>query len=221
MVFQLRRKSVKLWLWSCHKIIANRIQYYLDYPEHYGLDQQAIRHQTWRLAFNYYCGGEFSLAWPILYNLCTEERIYWISTEVISQYNLITARCSLEMYFVTRDRLYLHHAYNFYQVSIETMKFDIYAMFRLPMVLHEFGEVMEHYGAFDAAMKTYSKIVTNFPNYRGYFHVMFRTTIVGKYIAEYSDSTKAEEFIGQCIDTLQFLLEALPVGINDVSDSNT
>eukprot|EP00602_Paraphysomonas_sp_CaronLab_P013879 CAMPEP_0185043286 /NCGR_PEP_ID=MMETSP1103-20130426/42818_1 /TAXON_ID=36769 /ORGANISM="Paraphysomonas bandaiensis, Strain Caron Lab Isolate" /LENGTH=888 /DNA_ID=CAMNT_0027583441 /DNA_START=499 /DNA_END=3162 /DNA_ORIENTATION=- len=89
-------------------------------------------------------------------------------------------------------------------------------MFRLPQVLQEFGKVMEHYGAFQAAMETYSKILNNFPNYRGYFHVMFRTTIVGKYIAEYSDARRSEEFINQCIDTLQFLLEALPVGIDDI-----
>jgi hypothetical protein len=216
-MFRFRKKAVKRWQWACHKTIAGHIQYYLDYPEHYELDSGGIKHQTWRLAYNYFCGGEFALAWPLLHQICAEEITYWISTETISNYNLTAARCSLEMYFETRDRLYLHHAYNYYQAGIETMKFDIYAMFRLPLVLHEFGQVMEHYGAFDAAMSTYSKIVNSFPNFRGYFHVMYRTTVVGRYIAEFSDATKSEQFIGQCIDTLQFLLEALPVGIDDVS----
>lgn len=216
-MLRYKKKYSRLWIWAISRIITENIQYILDYSDYYQLDTQQKKHQQWRLAYNYYNAGEYQIAWPLLYQICSEEITYWISTEVISNYNLITARCSLEMYFETRDKIYLHHAYNFYQVSIETMKFDIYAMFRLPQVLQEYGIVMEHYGAFEAAMTTYSKILSNFPNYRGYFHVMYRTTIVGKYIAEFSETAKSEQFIGQCIDTLQFLLEALPVGINDVS----
>ena len=39
---------------------------------------------------------------------------------------------------------------------------------------------------------------------------------MGKYIAEYSDSTRRESFLDQCCDVLAFLLEGLPVGLDDV-----
>ena len=50
----------------------------------------------------------------------------------------------------------------------------------------------------------------------GYFHVIYRTAVVGKYIAEYSDAQKREAFVEQCCDVLGFLLEALPLGLDDV-----
>lgn len=59
--------------------------------------------------------------------------------------------------------------------------------------------------------------IINMPHlFIGYFHVLYRTAVVGKYIAEYSDSAKKESFLEQCCDTLSFLLEALPAGLDDV-----
>lgn len=210
-------RSKRRWQWAGYKVISNNLQWYLEHSEESDLDEASTSHILRRLAINLFYSGEYAEAWPRLEKVCSEERSYWIPTEVISNCNISAARCSSEMYFITRDNTYLNYAYHYYQMGIETMKFDLYAMFRLPQVLEEYGRVMEHYGAFQAAMETYTKILNNFPNYRGYFHVLYRTTIVGKYISEYSDQVKANEFSGQCIDTLQFLLEALPKGIDDVS----
>jgi tetratricopeptide (TPR) repeat protein len=215
-MLRFRKTASRRWISAVHKTIVSNLKSLLDYADEYQLSIQQKGHIEWRIAYNLYAAGDFSSAWEMLYKICEDEVNYWISTEVISNYNIIAARCSTELYFETSNHDYLHHAYKFYQRGIETMKFDIYAMFRLPQVLQEYGLVMEHYGAFQAAMQLYSKILGSFPNYRGYFHVMYRTTIVGKYLAEYSDVAQSETFVGQCIDTLQFLLEALPLGIDDV-----
>lgn len=46
--------------------------------------------------------------------------------------------------------------------------------------------------------------------------MIYRTAVVGKYIAEYSEAQKRESFVEQCCDVLGFLLEALPLGLDDV-----
>jgi tetratricopeptide (TPR) repeat protein len=204
------------WLWAGYKVISNNLKWYLDNPDESELDESSKSHIARRMAINLYYAGDYAEAWPRFERVCSEERSYWIPTEIISNSNINAARCSQEMYFITRDNTYLNYAYHYYQMGIETMKFDLYAMFRLPQVLEEYGRIMEHYGAFQAGMETYTKALTKFPNYRGYFTVLYRTTIIGKYIAEYSEAVKRDEFYGQCIDTLQFLLEALPKGIDDV-----
>lgn len=206
------------WFWAGYKIVCNNLKWYLDNSEENGLDEASSSHIARRMAMNLFYAGDYAESWPQFERICSEERSFWVPTEVISNSNICAARCSQEMYFITRDNTYLNYAYHFYQMGIETMKFDLYAMFKLPQVLEEYGRIMEHYGAFQAGMETYTKALTKFPNYRGYFTVLFRTTIVGKYIAEYSDTVKRDEFYGQCIDTLQFLLEALPKGIDDVSE---
>ena len=209
-------KAKRRWIWAGYTVVSNNLRWYIDHPQE-SEDCASSSYIQRRLAINLFYSGAYAEAWPLLERVCSEERSYWIPTDVISNTNIYAARCSTEMYFITRDNTYLNYAYHFYQMGIETMRFDLYAMFRLPQILEEYGGVMEHYGAFQAALETYTKILNNFPNYRGYFTVLYRTTIVGKYIGEYSDRVKNDEFYGQCIDTLQFLLEALPKGIDDVS----
>ena len=70
-------------------------------------------------------------------------------------------------------------------------------------------------------MELYTKILTNFPHFRGYFDAMYRSCIVGKHIAELMiPSKQREETLNKCIDMLQFLLESLPISINEVRRSS-
>jgi hypothetical protein len=213
----MRPVAVKRWHYAVFKTAAAASQERLDEGLQSGWDEYNILWLKWRVAFNLYKDGRDLLqAWTILEELCREENASYFLTEYVSAFNLCMGKVCLELYYETRDRNYLNYSYFYNQRGVETMRYDLYAMFKLPEVLQYFGRVMEHYGAFDASMEVYNKVLTNYPNYKGYFHVIYRTAIVGKYIAEYSDAQKRESFIEQCCDTVGFLLEALPVGLDDV-----
>ena len=99
------------------------------------------------------------------------------------------------------------------------MPIGLTAMFRLPALLLEFGRVLELYGAFEAAMEVYGRILGNFPNFRGYFDAMYRSAIIGRHLADLMSTPKQrEDTLNKCTDINQFLLEALPVTIDSVSE---
>lgn len=213
----LRPLTVRRWQFAAFKIAATACKERLGEGVTNGWDEYNVLWLKWRLAFNLYKNGRDLLeAWTLLEEICREENATYFPTEYISAFNLCMAKVCLELYYETRDRNYLNYSYYYNQRGVETMCYDLYAMFKLPEVLQFFGRVMEHYGAFEAAMEVYNKVLINYPNYKGYFHVLYRTAVVGKYIAEFSDAQKRESFVEQCCDTVGFLLEALPVGLDDV-----
>lgn len=133
-----------------------------------------------------------------------------------SRIHTIAGRCCMALFRATTNHHHLERAYQHYQNAVQTLQMDLSTMFKLPALLLEFSRVMELYGAFDAAMDLYTRILTNFPNYRGYFDAMYRSAIVGRHVSDSLVSPKKENTIDKCIDIMQFLLEALPSTINEV-----
>jgi hypothetical protein len=137
-----------------------------------------------------------------------------------SDVHLAAARCCKELYLSTQAHYHLEAGYNHYRDCVENMGAHLSTMFKLPLVLYEFASLLEHYGAMTAALETYSKILANFPNFRGYFDTMYRTAVVGKHLAEFvSKPADKEDMLNKCIDIFQFLLEAVPPTINEVNPS--
>ena len=61
-------------------------------------------------------------------------------------------RCCLRLFEVSKTHLHLEKAYEHLQRSIESLTvpregYDLSTLLRLPMVLFELGQVMEHFGA--------------------------------------------------------------------------
>ena len=217
----IQSKPRKRWFFAAHSVVSTKLKRQLDRAlKEKQRDETLVAKLEWRLAYNWYCGGRYSDAYPILSNICASTTMRKSKgleiTQTLSFKNLVTARCCLFLFYETKDHKYLKQSYNYYQTSIETMEYDLFAMFRLPMILLEFGRVMEHYGSFEPALGLYSRVLANFPNFRGYFIIMYRTAVIGKYIGEMQDKGGREQWLEKCIDILQFLLEALPRGICDV-----
>lgn len=100
-----------------------------------------------------------------------------------SEVHLAAARCCKFLFFDTKAHYHLEAGYGHYSNCVETMGADLSAMFRLPALLYEFGSLLENYGAMKPALELYSKILSNFPNFKGYFDAMYRAAVVGKHLA--------------------------------------
>lgn len=219
-------RAQKLWFLGAFKTICKIRSdeiVNIDRSEH-GWEKKVF-FLKWRVGLNMYKAGQFFEAMGVLEIICAngekgmqkrnngEESLH-------SDYyvHLTAARCSVELFLATSNHYHLENAYRHYQNSVETLRLDMMTMFRLPMILFEYGHMLEYFGAFQAAIDLYSRILANFPNYRGYFDAMYRSAIVGKHIAFLLDKqSEKDETLNKCIDILQFLLEALPSSINDVS----
>ena len=134
--------------------------------------------------------------------------------------HLLAGRCCVKMFLASAAHYHLENAYKHYQNCIESMtvpnSWEQKTTLRLPVVLHELGHLMEHYGAFSSAIDIYTRIMTEFHNYRGYFDVMYRSALVGRHVSELmSKSEDGDQTLVKCIDMLQFLLEALPATIDE------
>ena len=167
----LRPRAQRLWHYAAYRTVANACEERLDEALASGWDEYNVLWLKWRLAYNLYLDGrDLHEAWTLLEEICREENASYFLTEYVSAFNLCMGKVCLELYYETRDRSYLSYSYYYNQRGVETMRFDIYAMFKLPEVLQYFGRVMEHYGAFEASMEVYNKILTNYPNYRGIYN---------------------------------------------------
>jgi hypothetical protein len=179
----------------------------------------------WRLGLNLYKCCEHYDAYALLEYIASggftgvkeREEGRESPIDVRSDVHLYTARCCNELYLLTKNHYHLEAGYRHYKNCIETMGADLSTMFKLPKVLYEFAGLLESYGAFESALQLYSRLLTNFPTFRGYFDTMYRTAIVGKVLAErVSDQKGKDEMLNKCIDIYQFLLEAVPPSINEV-----
>ncbi len=224
------RRGQKRWYSAVHQVIVANIREKITtiVKDRRGniiiLTDEEKLHQQWRLGYNLFASNSFYEALDILEKVCAngekglEDRKNGIeSISKDSNHHLIAGRCCVELFLITNSHYHLESAYRHFQNSIERLPVDLTTMFKLPAILFEFGRMLELYGSFEAAMDLYSRILTNFPNYRGYFDVMYRSAIVGKYIADITVNAKdKEDTLNKCIDIFQFLLEALPLTINDV-----
>ena len=126
------------------------------------------------------------------------------------------ARCCVALFKATHLHYHLEAAHKHYENAIKTMPAGLVALFTLPPLLFEFGKMCEMFGAFQAALELYSKIITGFPNYRGYFDAMYRLSLCGRHIAEVTKDDKArDDLLNKSLDMLNFLLEAVPPSIED------
>eukprot|EP01041_Mallomonas_annulata_P002135 gene2135-4165_t len=221
----------KLWKKAAYTIIAKKYKALLLKKKgnsnpivEVTVDAEKRRHQEWRLGYNLYKCGEFHESFEILEKICAggeegiEKRANGESSlDDRSHVHHATGLCCVALFNITHLHIYLEKAYDHYQNSVSTMIMDMYAMFKLPETLLEFGRVMEQYGSFESALELYTRILTNFPNSGRYFDAMYRSAIVGKHIADFAtENTHKEDAINKCIDILQFLLEAIPPNIDEI-----
>ncbi len=136
--------------------------------------------------------------------------------------HLMAGKCCLRLFEVTKQHYHLEKAYAHFQHSVECMSvprpgYDLSTMLRLPVVLMELGSVFEHFGAHEAALQMYGKIMQEYPNNRQYFDAMYRAALMGKHLSDTAtNETTKVEMLNRCIDMLQFLLEALPHSLNEM-----
>lgn len=177
-----------------------------------------MQHITWRLGFNLFAAFEFAEALPLLEKVSEVEVYFGDDQNITSFIHQTTGRCAVQLFHRTQQHAHLEKAYIHYQNAVETMVINLYTMFKLPLLLLEFGRVLEHYGAFEAANDLYTRILGGFPNFRGYFDALYRSAIVGRHLASLlPEGPSKDEALNKCLDVLQFLLEALPSNITDVS----
>lgn len=191
-----------------------------------GFEGMNITYLKWRQAYNLYMAEQYHEALDIIKHFGLEEGRLLAKCEQgkskhfmehTSFVSLTAARCCYRLFLVTKSHYYLEHAYEHYESVISHFRIDMAMYLLLPPVLIEFARLLEHYGAFPAATEMYNNLMRVFPTNKEYFTIMYRCCIVGVYVAEIAtDDVYRVDLLNQCIDMLQFLLEALPESINDI-----
>jgi len=180
----------------------------------------------WRMGLNLYKAGSYFDAIKVLEFICSGGSLGQKEIEAgregdidpRSDCHLIAARCCYYLYLQTQSHYHLEAGYRHYRNCVETMGADLFTMIKLPKVLFEFAKLLEAYGAFESALELYSKILSGYPNFRGYFDAVYRSAVVGKHLVDFIDDPKEkEEMVNKCVDIFQFLLEAVPPSINEVN----
>eukprot|EP01032_Pedospumella_encystans_P013617 gene13617-15667_t len=174
-------------------------------------------HLRWRLAVNLYNSYEYERAYPLFEELAALEHIFFTDdNNITSLVYQRTGRCAAQLFYKTLEYKYLEQAYVYYQKAVQSMVISLFTMYNLPVLLLEFGRILEDYGAFQASIDIYTRILTSFPNFRGYFDALYRSAIVGRHLASLMPESPAkDESVNKCLDIIQFLLEALPASISD------
>lgn len=216
----LTSKVKKRWIRSVYSVILNGIKGKLKAIEQGRESSKNLAHYTWRKGFNLYMMGDYIAAFDCLETMLTQEGSEHSNRKKNESLIHQTAgRCAIKIFLAVHEHTYLERAYIHYQNSIESLARNRFTKYQLPAILLEFGRVLEYYGAFEAANEVYGRILSGFPNFRGYFEVLYRSAVVGRHLAYLMIDTKVkEESLNRCIDILQFLLEALPATISDVKD---
>ncbi len=172
-------KYATLWHNSVFKVVVSSLKEKLNNPEEPLTRWKRIKLE-WRISLYLYYLGEYYEALEYLEFVCRcraksdpagsgpvpgdgEDEI---RPHPNTSIHVIAGRCCMQLFLNNRSHFHLENAHQHYQIAVETLKLDLSAMFRLPAILLEYGRVLEHYGAFSAAMDAYKKILSNFPNYR-------------------------------------------------------
>lgn len=194
-------------------------------------DDSTVLKLLWRLGLNEYrsgvCDASITTLEKLLHMVDNQEdltgnkvrrktTVYEVTLK--SKIHQTIGRAATCKFLEDKNHEYLQLAYRHYQHAVDCMIVELSTMMELPNLLIEFGIVLEYYGAFEAAMTVYSRILTQFPTCRAYFAALYRSAIVGRHLGSVSnDVNYQQEVIEKSIDIHQFLLEALPVTIQDVS----
>jgi tetratricopeptide (TPR) repeat protein len=214
---KLYTKNQTLWFRAAHLVVVSIIKQKLPIVE--SQNQHIEKHLYWRLAYNLFSAEEYFEAMKIFDELNANEFEGFDSKTVDKSFmNQIAGKCCIKLFLITQYHYHLENAYNYYQNAINNIAANLYAMFRVPALLLDFGKVLEYYGALEAAVDVYKRILNKFPNFRGYFDAMYRSAIVGLHSSKLmTNKLNQEDTINKCIDIFQFLLEALPSSIIDVN----
>lgn len=225
MSFKVYNKYQLLWIKSGRQIILENLEAKISECAQNDLEYLKLK---WRIGFTQYCLSEYKSSIKTLGDLY---KIFIENNSIISQFRHSYPDCNilnliqrilgknyLFEYLSSFEKESLQNSYDHYQQSIEKLSLNLYTMFELPSILLELGRVLEYYNSYDSSMQLYSKILSNFPNVKIYFDALYRSGIVAKQIASLNeDLDQREDIIDKCIDIFQFLLEALPQNINEVS----
>ena len=197
-----------------------------DEHRFYFFDHMNVTYLRWRLAYNLYKAKLYYDAIEILQSLTLDDArtiakcergSYKHFMEHMTDISLTAARCCYKLFLQSKSHYHLEHAYGHYQNALTNFRVDMSMYLMLPPVLIEFARLLEHYGAFPAATEIYNNLLRTFPTNREYFTILYRCSIVGTYVSELDGEEKERaDTLNQCIDVLQFLLEALPDNINEV-----
>ena len=115
----------------------------------------------------------------------------------------------MHLFLLDNDHQHLEKAYKHYQYAVDHVQANLFAMFKLPSLLLDFGRVLEYFGAFETAMDIYGQVLTKFPNFAGYFDAFYRTAVVARHLASLTtDTAERQQTVDKSIDIFQFLLEA-------------
>lgn len=219
-----------LWWRAGFGLVVDRIRQSL--PRNHRTKQDLDKKQyllKWRLGYNLYRSCEYEAAIDEItellktYDSLEADKRYkttGFDPHIIATMHTTLGRCGLHLFrsSVNPNHSHLELAHEHYQLAVDSFTTDLFAMFRLPILLYELAQMLELYGAYESALEAYSKILTNFPNYRGYFSTLYRTALLALHLTEISPSfsSSRDETVDKCVDILQFLLEALPHNIIDI-----
>lgn len=109
--------------------------------------------------------------------------------------------------------MYLKNSFDHYQHALDAL--EIFQNFHiLPIVLHEYARALEYGGDYLVSSDLYSRILSTFINYSGYFDVMYRSALISTYLS-YAMEDPSEMHV-KINDMLVFLLDALPESIDQM-----
>ena len=219
----------QLWKSSILKVIGSSISERLRVLKfkrsHTTDDLTLMTFLEWRLGNNLYCQGLYNEAIAPLENAATGGAFgrSMMSKNIVKEFlhpktdvHITAARCRKQIYLLTKDRQHLEFAYKHYTNSIDSMNI-VTGLIQLPGLLYEFALMLEMYGAFQSAIELYWRIIDNFPYYRGYFDAMYRSALVGVHVCSLmQDDDYKDEILTKCIDSIAFILEAVPMSISEV-----
>ena len=116
------------------------------------------QHLKWRLAYNLYLAGEYEDSSLLFNEVAIEEnliknRFHYYLTSFIYQ---IAGRCNVQIFLKTFQHSYIEVSYKYYRAAVENLSVaNALTSYKLPILLLEFGRVLEYYGNFKSYIRIY------------------------------------------------------------------
>ena len=223
---QRRERYRALWRKTIDRTILTNLQVRLRKAD--TLELQTFL--QWRVANNLYRSGQYDRAMPMLEDVAAggpygrAQAGFGDTTEAyvhpVFDVHLCAARCAMQLNALhegyAEKTYYIEAAHRHYAHAIEKMNLFV-CIARLPGVLHEFGIMLEQYCSYDNALELYKRVLVQFPYYRRYFEVLYRTVVLGKHLSvAMTSNTDRDDVLHQCAENVSLILEAVPVAINDI-----
>lgn len=216
MYFRKYKKTEQRWYLAGYSVIADNVAKKLRW----NTDNNAKPRLLWRYGLNQYNAGKYDQA------IITFDRIESLikdnkplsKTIHLSLFYQYWARCYMFLFLTGKpqEKSYLEKAYEYYTKASKKIR-KVESSIRVPLLLYETGRCLEFYGTLETAMDAYSKILSQHSTFRGYFITLFRTAVIGRYLASITtDQQTKNDTIDKCIDILLFLLESPPKQIIDI-----